>query len=131
MQAKNKILLDASAVLALLKQEKGHTVVEEILAKSCCSSVNVSEVISVLIRSGVPAIKIDQVLDDSIPEIIPFTREEAKLAGIIIQHTKDLGLSLGDRACIATSIHHKIPVYTADSSWSKLKLDDLTVKLIR
>jgi len=41
-----------------------------------------------------------------------------------------LGLSLGDRACLALALQMKASVYTADRSWKNLKLD-LRINVIR
>ena len=34
-----------------------------------------------------------------------------------------LGLSLGDRTCLALALSRKIPAYTADRMWAKLDID--------
>ncbi|ABV78972.1 hypothetical protein A1I_03035 [Rickettsia bellii OSU 85-389] len=61
MQQKNKsllksehILLDTSAVITLLKKETGYKLIEEIIANSSISSVNLSELVSVLVRTNIP-----------------------------------------------------------------------------
>ena len=51
-----------------------------------------------------------------------FTTEQAKLAGSLIAQTGALGLSLGDRACLALGITLQAPIYTADKSWKNLRL---------
>jgi len=63
-------------------------------------------------------------------EIIPFDTELANKAGALIVDTKKLGLSLGDRACLALGLARKNTVVTAEKLWSKLKLD-LSVEVIR
>ena len=131
MRTKNKILLDASAILALIQGEPGYLILEDVIAHSICSSVNISEVVSVLTRTGVPQDKIEDIIKNCIPEIIPFSVSEAMLAGTLIDKTKSYGLSLGDRACIATAILHKIPVYTTDQIWKKLDLPNLQVIVVR
>jgi PIN domain nuclease of toxin-antitoxin system len=45
--------------------------------------------------------------------------------------TRDLGLSLGDRACLAVGRLLGMPVLTADAIWSRLSLDGLEVELLR
>jgi ribonuclease VapC len=55
-------------------------------------------------------------------EAVPFTSEHAKLAGDLVAQTRPLGLSLGDRACLALGLSLKAPVYTADKSWKKVKV---------
>ena len=56
-----------------------------------------------------------------IREAVPFTVDHARLAGDIAAHTRPLGLSFGDRACLALGVALKVPVYTADKSWKKVK----------
>jgi PIN domain nuclease of toxin-antitoxin system len=56
------------------------------------------------------------------PKPCPFTSEHARLAGDLVAKTRPLGLSLGDRACLALGLALKAPIYTADRSWNKLRL---------
>ena len=123
MLKRNKVLLDASAVIVLLKQEKGYKDIEDLLNISSISTVNFCEVVSVLSRGSVIEHEIDEITSDLIPNIIPFTEEVANIAGKLIKHTQPYGLSLGDRACIATGIKYDLEIYTADKAWSKLDLD--------
>jgi PIN domain nuclease of toxin-antitoxin system len=53
---------------------------------------------------------------------MPFTTEQAEIAGNLIAQTRSLGLSLGDRACLALALEQNAPVYTADRAWKNLKL---------
>ncbi len=53
--------------------------------------------------------------------IVDFDRETAILAAELRAVTKRLGLSLGDRACLATARSHGLPVLTADQAWAKLE----------
>ena len=57
-----------------------------------------------------------------IAETVPFTAEQARIAGGLAAETWPLGLSLGDRACLALALALKAPVYTTDRAWEKLKL---------
>lgn len=131
MQPKNKVLFDSSALLVLIQEENGYKELENLVANAVISSVNLSEVISVLARSGVPKEQIIKVIDSSITDIIPFTTNEAVLAGELITSTKKLGLSLGDRACIATSILHGLKLYTSDLIWKNLNIEGLQLILVR
>lgn len=126
----NKVLFDASALLALINKEPGYEILEDMLASSCISSVNLAEVISVLSRIGVTDNEIQEILN-VIPEIIPFTTEISITAGKMINKTKELGLSLGDRACLATALAANIKVYTTDQIWQKLKIPKLKIIIAR
>jgi len=55
-------------------------------------------------------------------EILPFDEEQARIAGDLVIQTRHLGLSLGDRACFALGIALKLPVYTAEKVWKKVKV---------
>ncbi len=124
-------ILDTSAVIALLKREPGYKLLEDIIASSSISSVNLSEFVSVLTRANIPAHEIDEIITDIIPEIIPFSEDIAILAGKLISYTKEYGLSLCDRACIATGIYYDIAIYTSDKIWAGLKIKNANIKLIR
>src|SRR5580692_3939853 len=55
-------------------------------------------------------------------EVVSFDDEQARIAGDLVIQTRHLGLSLGDRACLALGIALKVPIYTAEKSWKKLKV---------
>ena len=127
----NKVLLDTSALIALLKKETGYEKVEHVLANSAISSVNLCEFVSILAKNNIPDHEIDDITQDIIPEIITFSEEIANIAGKLCRFTKDFGLSLGDRACIATGVCFDLTVYTADKIWCDLDIPDLKLVLIR
>jgi PIN domain nuclease of toxin-antitoxin system len=125
-------VIDASALLAFLKDETTplHDL-ESLLPKSLISSVNACEVATVLSRLGVPFERATELIDETVGEIIPFSREHYLLAAKLWGTTKKYGLSLGDRACIALAQHMNLPVYTADKIWTKLDIKNLHINLIR
>lgn len=125
------MLFDASALLTMIQEERGIELLEEMVSIAVMSSVNLSEVVSVLARSGMPRDAISETINSSITEIIPFSQAEAELAGNLINDTKKLGLSLGDRACIATALLYGLELYTTDQAWEKLNLQGLKLKLVR
>src|SRR4051794_36200422 len=89
---------------------------------SVSSTVNLAEVHSKLVNSGVEPARAWEVATATIREFVSFTIEQARLAGSLVPHTRALGLSLGDRACLALGLELNAPVYTADRSWKALKL---------
>lgn len=127
----NRVVLDASAVLAVLYREPGaEKLSPELLARALISSVNLVEVHSKLVAQGWD---IEQAWEDCagvVDQVAPFTMEQAKRTGSLVSITRPLGLSLGDRACLALALELKVPVYTADRSWRSLKLD-LRIHTIR
>ncbi len=123
------IILDASAVLALLNEEPGYQMVEDYLSESVISTVNLSEVIAVLTGIGMQDQEAQNIVSDLIKEKIPFDEEQAYVAASLRKQTKSYGLSLGDRACLALAKIKKLPVLTADKAWRKIT--EVEVILIR
>jgi ribonuclease VapC len=124
------IALDASALLAFLFREKGCHRVGLHIDQSCLSAVNLSEVIGRFVRDGHDHREVlDRILATSI-EVVPFGASEAALAASLLPTTRPLGLSLGDRACLALAIKRGIPAVTADRTWSRLSLD-LAIEVVR
>jgi PIN domain nuclease of toxin-antitoxin system len=126
-----KCLLDTSALIALLKKESGYKVIENVIASSAILSVNLSELVAVLTRSGVSEQDIDEIISDLVPEIVPFCEAISIKTGKLAELTQNYGLSLGDRACIALGITLGLPIYTADKVWAELKLENTDIRLIR
>lgn len=126
----NKIVLDASAVLAVINQEEGHLNVEKHLQFSIISAVNYSEVVTVLSEIGMPVKDVETIMREIMIEIIPFDQELALTAATLRKDTKKFGLSLGDRACLALAKTRKLSVLTADKIWIKTDVG-IDIRLIR
>ena len=119
----NMAVLDASALLAVLNNEPGaEKLTVELLSNSIISTVNLAEVHSKLVSQGSNPDETWEDILTPVREAAPFTAVHAQLVGSLIGQTRPLGLSLGDRACLALGIALKAPVYTADRSWGRLKL---------
>jgi PIN domain nuclease of toxin-antitoxin system len=126
-----KIVLDAPALLAVLNREPGaDKLTPEILSTATSSTVNLAEVQGKLVSLGLAPGDAWEATLSPIREATAFTVEHAEAAGNLINKTRSLGLSLGDRACLALGIILRAPVYTADKSWKKLKLG-VPIHLIR
>lgn len=126
----NKVVLDASALLALLRQEPGAKAVENVLDRGLIGAVNLSEVFTKLIQYGMPSEIAYTIFAGMDIKVVPFDEELARTAANIGLATKKFGLSLGDRACLALGQHMHLPVITADRNWQDLDLG-ITIKLIR
>jgi ribonuclease VapC len=127
----NKIVLDASALLSVLNGEPGaDKLTPELLSIAVSSTVNLAEIQSKLVDRGIRPDHAWTATMAPVAEAIPFTAELAKAAGSLIAETRGLGLSLGDRACLALGLALQAPVYTADRSWKNLKLG-LRIHVIR
>src|SRR5215469_2418067 len=117
----SRVVLDASALMALLNQEPGaERLSADLLAESVASTVNLAEVQSKLVGHGIPPYNAWTATLSAVNEAVMFSNEHASVTGALIAETRALGLSLGDRACLALEL--KAPVYTADRSWRNLKL---------
>lgn len=115
-------VLDASALLALLNKEHGYSEVEGLLADAAMSTVNLAEVAGKLIDKGAKSSMVRSILDGLGIHLVAFDREVAYRTGELRKLTVRAGLSLGDRACLATAQKLRLPVYTADRVWCELDL---------
>ena len=126
----NRVMLDASAVLAFVIGEPGSDRVPVMTGEAAISSVNYAEVVSIMIAQGMGETSVRQQLAQIVLDVIDFDRNLAEEAGFMIAKTKACGLSLGDRACLATAKREQIPALTSDRSWSKVDVG-VQVQLIR
>jgi ribonuclease VapC len=124
-----EVVLDASAVLALLRGERGGAGVEAALGEARLSAVNLSEVAQRLADQW-PEQAVTAVLGDLPCRIVDFDESLALRAGLLRAATRRRGLSLGDRACLALAESLSLPVLTADRAWAELDLG-VEVVLIR
>ncbi len=119
----NKVVLDASALLALLNGEPGAgKLTPQLLSTAASSTVNLAEVQAKLVGRGLSPDAAWKAALSPVREAVDFTPEHARLAGSLVLQTRSLGLSLGDRACLALGLALKAPVYTTDKLWMNLKL---------
>jgi ribonuclease VapC len=114
------VVLDASAVLAFLFGETGGDVVAEALPDASMSAVNLAEVVARLTEKGLPMPAIRSQID-ALPLTIHAADEGlAFRAGSLRAETRHLGLSLGDRFCLALGERLGLPILTADRAWGEL-----------
>ena len=118
----SRIVLDASAILAVLGQEPGSAMILSHLGNTVVGTVNLAEVHGKLMSRGVPEKDAWEGARSLAAEVVDFDPEQARLVGTLVSQTQALGLSLGDRACLALGMVLKAPVYTADQAWKSLKL---------
>jgi len=112
------VVLDASALLALLKAEPGGAKVAEALATSRMSAVNYAEVVSHFIHTGMPPAAADAMLRPLPLTIVAADADLARVAGRLRAVTAPAGLSLGDRFCLALALRDRLPAWTADRQWA-------------
>ena len=124
------IVIDASALLALVLKEPGHEKVAEHLNGSLISSVNFSEVLARLARSGILPREAGPRIAELGVTIIAFDSEHATIAAEIREHARAAGLGLADCCCLALALQQQLSVLTAERIWKSLGLA-LEIKLIR
>ena len=124
------VVVDASAVLTILNEEPGMTVVVEVLPLAVIGAVNIAEAVAKLADGGMPGPEIQEAIEGLGLDVVPFDAELALAAGLLRPLTRLAGLSLGDRACLALGMRLHVPVLTADRSWAGLDLD-VEVRLLR
>ena len=125
-------VLDASAILALLRGEPGADKVKAILADAAVTTVNLSEVVGHYARNGVAEVDVRSVLGPLPMERVPFDDDLAYAAGMLLPLTRSAGLSLGDRACLALAKRLGVPAVTADRPWRGIAgAAGVTIDLIR
>jgi PIN domain nuclease of toxin-antitoxin system len=123
-----EVVLDASAILALLRREPGFEQVAEVVGDARVSAVNLAEVGSFLIEAGQSHAEMRATLDSLRLAVVDFDEEQAIEAARLRPLTASIGLSLGDRACLALAGLRRLPAITTDRSWGTLKLGvDVTV----
>ena len=124
-----KWVLDASALLALLRDEEGAAIVAEALEQGASmSTVNWAETLSRLLDYGQDVDEVSQLAD--ILALEPFDQTQAEESARLRPATRMAGLSLGDRACLALTRTRGVPVLTADRGWAGLEAG-VEIRLIR
>lgn len=126
----DRVVLDASAVLAWLRDEPGATVVDTLLAAGVVCAANWSETWQKLRQHGVDADRATRRLRVLGVRVEPLTVADAVVAARLWGPTRRAGLSLGDRCCLALAARLECPALTADTAWAELDLA-VPIRLIR
>lgn len=126
----SEIVLDASALLALIRGERGAEAVVPHLGEAAVSAVNLAETYGRLLREAFRPEELRRDLDALGLDVRAFDGEQALVAGRIEPQTRRFGLSLGDRACLALASVLGRPALTADRDWTKVDLG-IDIRLIR
>ncbi len=126
----SEIVIDASALLALVRAEPGAEVVASYMGRAAISSVNLAETYGRLLREAFRPDEFRRDLEALNFEIHSFDTDQAFAAGRMEPATRPFGLALGDRACLALAQTLGVPAMTADRQWMKVDIG-VEVKLIR
>lgn len=124
------VVLDASALLAVLRKEPGGEIVEPLLNGAAVSAVNYSEVIKKSVEAGGRAAETHALLRLMDMVVVAFDEPQAVAAGELYIQTRVKGLSFADRACLSLGIRRRCPVVTAERKFAEAGLP-LEVRLIR
>ncbi|MCF6236999.1 MAG: type II toxin-antitoxin system VapC family toxin [Gammaproteobacteria bacterium] len=125
------MILDASALLALIQNEPGAERVQLELHHCSISAVNWSEVVQKLIRYDPDAANMRPALEEVGLKITPFSSEQAELCASLWLPCKNLGLSLADRICLQLGMSTGKTILTADTAWDKLDILEISIEQIR
>lgn len=123
VESDRSAVLDASALLAMLHGEPGGEAVQGFVHTAVMSSVNWSEVVQKSLERQVEVNGLRQDLEALGLRIVPFSVTQAEHAALLRARTRHLGLSLGDRACLALAAELRLPAVTADRTWGDLALE--------
>lgn len=118
----SRIVLDASALLCLLNDEAGADRVATILTRSVIGATNLAEVVSKLRERGLTLAEVQEVLGGLHLDVRPLSAAQAMTIGDLRPATRTLGLSLGDRACLALAIELGVELYTTDAALARAEV---------
>ena len=122
-------VLDASALIAMIKGEQGAAKVATGIAGARVSSVNYAEVVTHFIHAGMPEREVDAMLDPLPLTVVTADKALAQIAGRLRATTAEAGLSLGDRFCLALAQRDGLPAWTSDQNWKRIA-DAVEVKVV-
>jgi len=124
-------VLDASAVLALIRGEPGGDKVALHIGRAAISAVNLHEVIKDLFLSELDEPTAREVLGELRLDVRAHDIDAAYAAAALHTQTKQFGRGLGDRSCLALALQLGLPAVTADKEWRKVKIKGLKIEQIR
>ncbi len=125
-----RVVVDASAILALLNSETGADVVAKAIPGATVSAVNFSEVVAKLGDAGMPEAAIRESLEGLGLDVVDFDFHQAYATGLLRSITRTAGLPTGDRACLALAERLGLPALTADATWAAVGVG-IDVRMIR
>ena len=115
----SSVVLDASALLCLLNDERGADRVADVLSRCVIGATNLAEVVSKLRERGLSLDEVRDALGGLHLDVRPLSAAQAMRIGDLRPGTKALGLSLGDRACLALAIDLAAELYTTDGDLAR------------
>ena len=125
------VVLDASAILAMLREEPGGDSVAAALAHAVVSAVNLQEVAKEIVRAGASPSQARAVLDELALDVRAHDADAAYEAAALYDATKRYGRGLGDRSCMALGLALGASVMTADREWARIEIEGLDLQHVR
>lgn len=126
------VILDASAVLAVLRREPGWVAVEEVVTDAVLSAINAGEVLQRQLRMGLSRIDAEEILQQLELSIMPVDLPLALDAAELRHSLSKFGLSQADSVCLALARRLGAPAMTADKAWERAGEEiGVEVRLIR
>jgi ribonuclease VapC len=122
------VVLDASAVLALVRDEPGADKVAPHIGRAAISAVNLQEIVKELLLSGLDEATTRELLDELRLDV---RAHDIEAAYALHRQTRQYGRGLGDRSCLALAVQLGVPALTADREWKKVKVTNLKLEHIR
>lgn len=127
------VVLDASALIAYIRDEPGASVVEQAM-EDWDERLGPAAVISASNWLEVAQRNPDRLLLEALSkvvQIIDVDRGLAESAAALWPETRKQGLSAADRICIALGQRRGDVVLTADRAWVKAAVEDAAITMIR
>ena len=115
------VVLDASALLALMNGEPGGEDVEPMVPRAVMSAVNMAEVVGKLADGGLPEASIRAALGVLGVRVMNLDAEQAFEVGLLRNRLAGSGLSLADLCCLSLAARLNAPAVTADRVWAGVK----------
>jgi PIN domain nuclease of toxin-antitoxin system len=122
-------VLDASALLAFLRREPGAEKVAAVPTRSCISAVNLAETFGKMVEYGKPLEDVAFQVERLRIAVVPFDTDHARIAASLWKRTRSVGMSLGDRACLALALQTGLPALTTEEEWIKCDTGVQVVKI--
>ncbi|MBS0279158.1 MAG: PIN domain-containing protein [Proteobacteria bacterium] len=117
------IILDSSALLAVLLGEPGADAVKATFSEAFISAASLAEILAKAERRGIPSEAAYKVIVNFGIGIIPVDTLQARISARISLAPRELDLSLGDRLCIALAIAMRCDLLTSDGGIRKFEAD--------
>lgn len=116
-------VLDASALVALIRKEPGWEVVERFVPTAVVSAINFAETVYILRRRGMPLDAVRACLEPLFPDPEAFDGDQAYATAAFVEGTRGQGLSFADCACLALAHSRDVEAVTAERRWDQIELD--------